>query len=75
MRLLTGGIGAGKPTASVSLCLPRVPKDANDDALKSAYKKLAMKWHPDKNPDNQEATANFKVCIWGARKMRFAVFV
>lgn len=35
-------------------------KNADDAALKKAYRKLAVKWHPDKNPDNQEATENFQ---------------
>lgn len=37
-----------------------VPADASDDQIKSAYRKLARKWHPDKNPGDAEAEARFK---------------
>jgi DnaJ-class molecular chaperone len=33
-----------------------VPKGAPEKDLKSAYRKLARKWHPDANPDNQRAS-------------------
>ena len=38
-----------------------VPKNAAQKDLKSAYRKLAKKWHPDANPGNQkEAEDKFK---------------
>lgn len=37
-----------------------VEKGASKDELKKAYRKLAMKYHPDQNKDNPEAEAKFK---------------
>ena len=37
-----------------------VDKQASEDEIKKAYRKIAIKYHPDRNPGNKEAEDKFK---------------
>ena len=39
-----------------------VSRTANDQEIKSAYRKLALQFHPDRNPDKPDAEERFKEC-------------
>ena len=39
-----------------------VEKTSSQDDIKRAYRRLAMKWHPDRNPGDAQAEAEFKAC-------------
>src|SRR3954471_5055504 len=51
-----------------------VNRDATEDDMKKSYRRLAMKWHPDRNPDNPKAEDHFKEAkeayevLWDANK-------
>merc|ERR1712137_682743 len=37
-----------------------IPKNASATEVKAAYRRLALQWHPDRNPNNPEAEERFK---------------
>jgi molecular chaperone DnaJ len=37
-----------------------VPRDADEEAIKKAYRKAALRWHPDRNPGDKDAPDRFK---------------
>ncbi|XP_069126676.1 dnaJ homolog subfamily C member 21-like isoform X2 [Argopecten irradians] len=53
---------AGKTKMKCHYEVLGVERDAGADDLKKSYRKLALKWHPDKNPDNvEECTSQFRL--------------
>ena len=54
------GIDGVRPKDPSLYQLFGVKAAASDAELKKAYRKAAIKWHPDKNPDNPDAAAKFQ---------------
>ncbi|MCD4745954.1 MAG: DnaJ domain-containing protein, partial [Bacteroidales bacterium] len=46
-----------------------VDKNATQDAIKKKYRKLALKYHPDKNPENKSAEEKFKAIAEGYEEL------
>jgi len=59
-----------------------VPRTATDDEIRKAYRKLALKWHPDRNPDNKaeseerfkEVSAAYAVLSDSAKRKQYDTF-
>ena len=58
LSILTGGTGAVRDTKFYDLL--GVAHDADEATIKKAYRRQALKYHPDRNPDNPEAVEKFK---------------
>lgn len=58
LSILTGGTGAVRDTKFYDLL--GVAHDADEATIKKAYRRQALKYHPDRNPDNPEAEEKFK---------------
>ncbi len=50
------------PTTRDYYDILNVERNASGDDIKRAYRRLAMKYHPDRNPDDTEAESRFKEC-------------
>ena len=52
-----------------------VRNGASNKEIKSAYHKLAMKWHPDKHPNDKLATAKFQEIAEAYEEVRFGALI
>lgn len=51
------GVAAPEPVMKDYYAILQVSRSATDADIKKAYRRLAMKWHPDKNPENSDEAA------------------
>ena len=49
-----------------------VPRAATEEEIKKAYRKVAMQWHPDRNPGNKDAETRFKEATEACETLRDA---
>ena len=47
-----------------------LPPGATGKQIKKAYRRLAMKFHPDRNPDDSEAAKKFNQIQWACENLR-----
>ena len=52
-----------------------IPKSSTNEEIKKKYRRLALKYHPDKNPDNVEAEEMFKKINHANSILRFVYVV
>jgi hypothetical protein len=52
--------GSGYAHILLLTCYTGISDSATQDEIKKAYRKAALKWHPDKNKDNPQAAEKFK---------------